>query len=189
MYIVAREEELAAISARAKSAEAKARTSQLEATQAQAALNEVCESPPHGTCVASQHSRDELLVLDRIRNSNDELFESTATLVCHAQQVMIAMRAWTQLIEYPLSDALATWRWLVNAAKADASTSLQVLAARRGGREALTEMASQNARLVVGYCAKKAELKRIQEALAAEQARWEVTDFIALIAPLFSPCG
>lgn len=50
----------------------------------------------------------------------------------------------------------------------------QVLAARRGGREALTEMASQNARLVVGYCAKKAELKRIQEALAAERARWEV---------------
>lgn len=35
-------------------------------------------------------------------------------------------------------------------------------------------MASQNARLVVGYCAKKAELKRIQEALAAERARWEV---------------
>lgn len=51
---------------------------------------------------------------------------------------------------------------------------MQVLAARRGGREALTEMASQNARLVVGYCAKKAELKRIQEALAAERARWEV---------------
>ena len=49
-----------------------------------------------------------------------------------------------------------------------------MLAARRGGREALTEMASQNARLVVGYCAKKAELKRIQEALAAERARWEV---------------
>ena len=51
---------------------------------------------------------------------------------------------------------------------------MQVLAARRGGREALTEMASQNARLVVGYCAKKAELKRLQEALAAERARWEV---------------
>ena len=51
----------------------------------------------------------------------------------------------------------------------------QVLAARRGGREALTEMAAQNARLVVGYCAKKAELKRMQEALAAERARWEVT--------------
>ena len=36
-----REEELAAMSARAESAEAKARTAQLEATQAQAALNEV----------------------------------------------------------------------------------------------------------------------------------------------------
>ncbi len=42
-------------------------------------------------------------------------------------------------------------------------------------------MASQNARLVVGYCAKKAELKRIQEALAAERARWEVP---ALATPL-----
>ena len=58
---------------------------------------------------------------------------------------------------------------------------MQVLAARRGGREALTEMASQNARLVVGYCAKKAELKRIQEALAAERAHWEV------IAPASPP--
>ena len=50
----------------------------------------------------------------------------------------------------------------------------QVLAARRGGREALSEMAAQNARLVVGYCAKKAELRRLQEALASERARWEV---------------
>ena len=41
-------------------------------------------------------------------------------------------------------------------------------------------MAAQNARLVVGYCAKKAELKRMQEALAAERTRWEV----ALIPPL-----
>ena len=36
-------------------------------------------------------------------------------------------------------------------------------------------MAAQNARLVVGYCAKKEELKHMQEALAAERARWEVT--------------
>jgi hypothetical protein len=35
-------------------------------------------------------------------------------------------------------------------------------------------MAAQNARLVVGYCAKKAELRRLQEALASERARWEV---------------
>ena len=76
-----------------------------------------------------------------------------------------------------------------DAAKADASKPVQVLAARRGGREALTEMASQNARLVVGYCAKKAELKRIQEALAAERARWEVNNFEALVHFLFSPCG
>ncbi|CAL5221311.1 g3481 [Coccomyxa viridis] len=60
----------------------------------------------------------------------------------------------------------------LEAAQAQAALN-EVLAARRGGREALTEMASQNARLVVGYCAKKAELKRIQEALAAERARWE----------------
>ena len=50
----------------------------------------------------------------------------------------------------------------------------EVLAARRGAREALGEMAAQNARLVVGYCAKKAELKRLQEGLAAERSRWEV---------------
>jgi hypothetical protein len=50
----------------------------------------------------------------------------------------------------------------------------QVLAARRGAREALSEMAAQNARLVVGYCAKKAELRRLQEALASERTRWEV---------------
>ena len=53
-------------------------------------------------------------------------------------------------------------------------TGQQVLAARRGAREALAEMAAQNARLVVGYCAKKAELKRLQEGLAAERARWQV---------------
>lgn len=50
----------------------------------------------------------------------------------------------------------------------------EVLAARRGAREALGEMAAQNARLVVGYCAKKAELKRLQEGIAAERSRWEV---------------
>ena len=66
MCVDAREEELAAISARAKSAEAKARTSQLEATQAQAALNEVCVISPHGTCVAPQRSRDESWVLGKI---------------------------------------------------------------------------------------------------------------------------
>lgn len=60
------------------------------------------------------------------------------------------------------------------AAQAQAALS-EVLAARRGAREALGEMAAQNARLVVGYCAKKAELKRLQEGLAAERARWEVT--------------
>ena len=63
----------------------------------------------------------------------------------------------------------------------------QVLAARRGGREALTEMASQNARLVVGYCAKKAELKHIQEALAAERARWEVPAPLQLLLRLAVP--
>lgn len=47
------------------------------------------------------------------------------------------------------------------------------MAARRGAREALAEMAAQNARLVVGYCAKKAELRRLQEGLAAERARWQ----------------
>ena len=65
----------------------------------------------------------------------------------------------------------------------------QVLAARRGGREALTEMAAQNARLVVGYCAKKGELKRIQEALAAERARWEVTLVSRLaLKAMLGPC-
>ena len=47
------------------------------------------------------------------------------------------------------------------------------MAARRGAREALAEMAAQNARLVVGYCAKKAELRRLQEGLAAERTRWQ----------------
>ncbi len=56
----------------------------------------------------------------------------------------------------------------------------EVLAARRGAREALGEMAVQNARLVVGYCAKKAELKRLQEGLAAERARWEVPPLVML---------
>ena len=49
------------------------------------------------------------------------------------------------------------------------------MAARRGAREALSEMAGQNARLVVGYCAKKAELRRLQESLASERARWQAS--------------
>ena len=47
-------------------------------------------------------------------------------------------------------------------------------------------MAAQNARLVVGYCAKKAELKRMQEALAAERARWEVGSPLTTLLP--KPC-
>ena len=50
----------------------------------------------------------------------------------------------------------------------------QVVAARSGAADALGEMAAQNARLVVGYCAKKAELRRVQEGLAGERARWQV---------------
>jgi hypothetical protein len=61
----------------------------------------------------------------------------------------------------------------LEAAQAQAALG-EVLAARRGAREALRDMAAQNARLVVAYCAKKAELKRLQDGLAAERAQWEV---------------
>ncbi|KAK9844088.1 hypothetical protein WJX81_004268 [Elliptochloris bilobata] len=54
------------------------------------------------------------------------------------------------------------------AARADAARAQaalrEVLAARRSAREALDELAAQNARLVSAYCAKKAEVRQLQEA-------------------------
>lgn len=64
----------------------------------------------------------------------------------------------------------------LEAAQAQAALG-EVLAARRGAREALRDMAAQNARLVVAYCTKKAELKRLQDSLAAERQQWEVSSF------------
>lgn len=49
-----------------------------------------------------------------------------------------------------------------------------MLAARRSAREALTDMAQQNARLVSAYVEKKQELRGVAEAAREERAAWQV---------------
>ena len=50
----------------------------------------------------------------------------------------------------------------------------EMLAARRSAREALSDMAQQNARLVSAYVQKKQELRSVQETARASALQWEV---------------
>lgn len=50
----------------------------------------------------------------------------------------------------------------------------EMLAARRSAREALSDMAAQNARLVSAYVEKKQELRRMQDTLREERTQWQV---------------
>ncbi|KAK9829321.1 hypothetical protein WJX72_005188 [[Myrmecia] bisecta] len=50
----------------------------------------------------------------------------------------------------------------------------EMLAARRSARDALSDMAQQNARLVSAYVEKKQELRSIQEAVREERLQWQM---------------
>ena len=49
-----------------------------------------------------------------------------------------------------------------------------MLSARRCSREALSDMAQQNARLVGAYVEKKQELRRVQDSARDERMQWQV---------------
>lgn len=49
-----------------------------------------------------------------------------------------------------------------------------MLAARRSAREALSDMAQQNARLVSAYVEKKQELRHLQDNIREERLQWQV---------------
>lgn len=49
-----------------------------------------------------------------------------------------------------------------------------MLAARRSAREALSDMAHQNARLVSAYVEKKQELRHMQDNIREERLQWQV---------------
>ena len=51
----------------------------------------------------------------------------------------------------------------------------EMLAARRSAREALSDMAQQNARLVSAYVEKKQELRHLQDNIREERLQWQVT--------------
>ncbi len=48
-----------------------------------------------------------------------------------------------------------------------------MLAARRSAREALSDMAQQNARLVSAYVEKKQELRHLQDNIREERLQWQ----------------
>lgn len=50
----------------------------------------------------------------------------------------------------------------------------EMLAARRSAREALSDMAQQNARLVSAYVEKKQELRHLQDNIREERLQWQV---------------
>lgn len=50
----------------------------------------------------------------------------------------------------------------------------EMLAARRSAREALSDMAHQNARLVSAYVEKKQELRHLQDNIREERLQWQV---------------
>ena len=50
-----------------------------------------------------------------------------------------------------------------------------MLAARRSAREALSDMAQQNARLVSAYVQKKQELRSVQDDARTSALQWEVS--------------
>lgn len=50
----------------------------------------------------------------------------------------------------------------------------EMLAARRSAREALSDMAQQNARLVSAYVEKKQELRHLQDNVREERLQWQV---------------
>ena len=50
-----------------------------------------------------------------------------------------------------------------------------MLAARRSAREALSDMAQQNARLVSAYVQKKQELRGVQDDARTSALQWEVS--------------
>ena len=49
-----------------------------------------------------------------------------------------------------------------------------MMAARRSAREALSDMAQQNARLVSAYVEKKQELRHLQDNIREERLQWQV---------------
>ena len=49
----------------------------------------------------------------------------------------------------------------------------EMLAARRSAREALSDMAQQNARLVSAYVEKKQELRHLQDSIREERLQWQ----------------
>lgn len=51
----------------------------------------------------------------------------------------------------------------------------EMLAARRSAREALSDMAQQNARLVGAYVEKKQELRHLQDNIREERLQWQVS--------------
>lgn len=61
----------------------------------------------------------------------------------------------------------------------------EMLAARRSAREALSDMAHQNARLVSAYVEKKQELRHLQDNVREERLQWQVLKQ-ALPIPCFS---
>ena len=61
----------------------------------------------------------------------------------------------------------------------------EMLAARRSAREALSDMAQQNARLVSAYVEKKQELRHLQDNVGEERLQWQVRDLVSL----FHACG
>lgn len=63
----------------------------------------------------------------------------------------------------------------------------EMLAARRSAREALSDMAHQNARLVSAYVEKKQELRHLQDNIREERLQWQVPKKLCL--PSSSPMG
>ena len=51
----------------------------------------------------------------------------------------------------------------------------EMLNARRNAREALSDMAQQNARLVSAYVEKKQELRQMQDSMRDERLQWQVS--------------
>lgn len=63
----------------------------------------------------------------------------------------------------------------------------EMLAARRSAREALSDMAHQNARLVSAYVEKKQELRHLQDNIREERLQWQVpncSSWICVCVPL-----
>lgn len=56
----------------------------------------------------------------------------------------------------------------------------EMLAARRSAREALSDMAQQNARLVSAYVEKKQELRHLQDNVREERLQWQVHGLTSL---------